>query len=88
LNPPLLLPLTDRIQPAVLDYLRGSVYHNALLIANVTQLRSRCDVIAALDDSRVVGVASTYDDHLASCPIGGACAVPIKNDQQSGSIVR
>jgi ribosomal protein S18 acetylase RimI-like enzyme len=62
LSPPLLGPLTDGIQPAVLDYLRRSVYRNALLIANASQLRSRCDVIAALDGPTVVGVASTYDD--------------------------
>ena len=57
-----LRPLTDSTQPAVLDYLRGAVYRNALLIANASQLRSRCDVVAALDGSRVVAVASTYAD--------------------------
>ena len=60
--PPRVVPLTDEIQPAVLDYLRGAVYRNALLIANASQVRSRCDVIAALDGPAVVGVASTYSD--------------------------
>lgn len=70
--------LTDSIQPAVLDYLRGSVYRNALLIANASQLRSSCDVIAALDRSSVTGVASTYHDlpvaNLAFAADGGTIA--------------
>lgn len=49
-------------QPATLAYLRTMPYRNALPLANVTQLRARCDALVAADGARVLGVASTYHD--------------------------
>jgi ribosomal protein S18 acetylase RimI-like enzyme len=49
-------------QSAVLAYLRAAPYRNALLLSNVSQLRARCDVLVAVEDERVLGVASTYHD--------------------------
>jgi ribosomal protein S18 acetylase RimI-like enzyme len=55
-------PLTSESQPAALAYLRASPYRNALPLSNITQLRSRCEVLVAEEHGRVCGVASTYHD--------------------------
>ncbi|HEX9370861.1 MAG TPA: GNAT family N-acetyltransferase [Roseiflexaceae bacterium] len=55
-------PLTANSQPAVLAYLRVAPYRNALPLSNTTQLRSRCDVLVAEQNGKVVGMASTYHD--------------------------
>lgn len=55
-------PLTTHTQPAALAYLRAAPYRNALPLANISQLRGRCDVVVAEQQGRVAGVASTYRD--------------------------
>ena len=55
-------PLTDQNAPAALAYLRAWPYRNALLLANVAQLRARCDVLVAERGARILGLASTYHD--------------------------
>lgn len=55
-------PLTAKSQSAVLAYLRSAPYRNALPLSNITQLRSRCDVLVTEQHGKVVGVASTYHD--------------------------
>jgi ribosomal protein S18 acetylase RimI-like enzyme len=55
-------PLTPEWQAASVAYVRLMPYRNALLLSNVSQLRSRCDVRIARVDSRIVGIASTYLD--------------------------
>lgn len=55
-------PLVPERQAAALAYLRAAPYRNALPLANVSQLRPRCDVVVAERDGQVFGVASTYHD--------------------------
>lgn len=54
--------LTPELLAAALAYLRRSPYRNALLLSNVSQLREHCDVVLALQDNTIVGIASTYRD--------------------------
>lgn len=55
-------PLNEHYHAAAVAYLRASPYRNALPLSNTTQLRSRCDVVVAEHNGKVVGVASTYYD--------------------------
>jgi ribosomal protein S18 acetylase RimI-like enzyme len=50
------------LHDAVLAHLRAMPYQNAIVLSNVTQLRSRCDVLVAHEQGRVMAVASTYHD--------------------------
>jgi ribosomal protein S18 acetylase RimI-like enzyme len=54
--------LTSENQTAALTFLRSAPYRNALPLSNISQLRGRCDVLVAEQQSQVVGVASTYHD--------------------------
>lgn len=55
-------PLDAHNLPAALAFLRASPYRNALPLSNVNQLREHCDVLVAMQGSRVVGVMSFYHD--------------------------
>jgi ribosomal protein S18 acetylase RimI-like enzyme len=57
-----IVPLDSSTDAATLAYVRRDPYRNALLLANVSQLRDRCDVIVACDDGQIRGAASTYHD--------------------------
>ncbi|MBX0326459.1 GNAT family N-acetyltransferase [Oscillochloris sp. ZM17-4] len=57
-----IVDLDERWQPEALSYLRRSPYRNAIPLSNVTQLRSRCDVVVAHSNGFVQGVASHYRD--------------------------
>lgn len=57
----IIAPLNPYNQTGAVAYLRKLPYRNALTLSNVTQLRSRCDVLVA-EENTVVGVASTYLD--------------------------
>ncbi|NTV62992.1 MAG: GNAT family N-acetyltransferase [Oscillochloris sp.] len=54
--------LDEGWQKATLAYLRRSPYRNAIPLSNVTQLRSRCDVVVAHSNGNIQGVASHYRD--------------------------
>lgn len=55
-----ILALDDTNQPAALSYLRRAPYRNGILLSNVTQLRTQCDVLVAFRAEQVVGVATHY----------------------------
>src|SRR5262245_18131677 len=55
-------PLSSDSHAPALAYLRAAPYRNALPLSNITQLRSRCDVLVAEEHGRIYGVASTYHD--------------------------
>ncbi|NNJ09005.1 GNAT family N-acetyltransferase [Chloroflexales bacterium ZM16-3] len=57
-----IVDLDERWQSETLLYLRRSPYRNAIPLSNVTQLRSRCDVVVAHSNGFVQGVASHYRD--------------------------
>jgi ribosomal protein S18 acetylase RimI-like enzyme len=57
-----IVDLDEHWQAAALGYLRRSPYRNAIPLSNVTQLRSRCDVVVAHSNGFVQGVASHYRD--------------------------
>ena len=54
--------LDEHWQAAAVGYLRRSPYRNAVPLSNVTQLRSRCEVLVAHRNGMVQGVASYYRD--------------------------
>jgi ribosomal protein S18 acetylase RimI-like enzyme len=57
-----IIDLDAQWQADVVAYLRRSPYRNAIPLSNVTQLRQRCDVVIALRNGHVQGVASHYGD--------------------------
>lgn len=57
-----IVDLDAQWQADVVAYLRRSPYRNAIPLSNVTQLRQRCDVVLALQNGHVQGVASHYRD--------------------------
>lgn len=57
-----IVDLDERWQAAAVAYLRRSPYRNAIPLSNVTQLRTRCDVVVAHSNGIIQGVASHYRD--------------------------
>ncbi|NTW01673.1 MAG: GNAT family N-acetyltransferase [Oscillochloris sp.] len=54
--------LDEHWQAAAVAYLRRSPYRNAIPLSNLTQLRTRCDVVVAHSKGYIQGVASHYRD--------------------------
>jgi ribosomal protein S18 acetylase RimI-like enzyme len=57
-----IVELDEHWYAAAVSYLRRSPYRNAIPLSNVTQLRSRCDVVVAQSNGFILGVASHYRD--------------------------
>lgn len=70
-------PYSSDLHDAVLTHLRALPYQNAIVLSNVTQLRSRCDVLLAHDQGRVLAVASTYHDLPIANLVFTARTVPL-----------